>query len=60
MKFSLSLLKMLEMWEKKKKKKQFNVMYPKCDIEYFFECYLYLINRVNKILLIELIPCFLN
>lgn len=47
MKFSLSLLKMLEMWDKKKKKEQFNIMYPKYDIEYFFESYLYLISRVN-------------
>lgn len=52
MKFSLSLLKMLQIWGKKKKKEQFKVMYPKYDIEYFFERYLYLISRIK--------PCFLN
>lgn len=57
MKFSLGLLKMLKMQQKKKKIVQLNIMYPEGDIEVCLKVflillahYLYHFNRVNPML----------
>ena len=52
MKFSLSLLKMLEMWDKKKKKNSLT----SCTQNMILNTFL---NAIY-VLLVELIPCFLN
>lgn len=57
MKFSLGLLKMLKMQQKKKKIVQLNIMYPEGDIEVCLKVFLILLehylchfNRVNPML----------